>query len=71
MFSIIHFLPTQKKYTAAYEDMKDQIYFMQTETPTYSTNKKAGEIASSVSLNIFFFLCIHGNKQKSKRKMVR
>lgn len=45
------FLPTQKKYTAAYEDMKDQIYFMQTETPTYASNKKAGEAASSVSVN--------------------
>ncbi|XP_053482949.1 nebulin isoform X16 [Ictalurus furcatus] len=39
---------SEKKYTAAYEDMKDQIYFMQTETPTYASNKKAGDSASSV-----------------------
>ncbi|KAG7331128.1 hypothetical protein KOW79_005097 [Hemibagrus wyckioides] len=39
---------SEKKYTAAYEDMKDQIYFMQTETPTYASNKKAHEIASEV-----------------------
>ncbi|XP_037395323.1 nebulin isoform X2 [Pygocentrus nattereri] len=39
---------SEKKYTAAYEDMKDQIYFMQTETPTYATNKSSGNIASSV-----------------------
>ncbi|XP_036421764.1 nebulin isoform X16 [Colossoma macropomum] len=39
---------SDKKYTAAYEDMKDQIYFMQTDTPTYATNKKSGDIASSV-----------------------
>ncbi|XP_030641691.1 nebulin [Chanos chanos] len=37
-----------KKYTAAYEDMKDQIYFMQTETPEYNTNKKAGDAVSAV-----------------------
>ncbi|XP_047671281.1 nebulin isoform X27 [Tachysurus fulvidraco] len=39
---------SDKKYTAAYEDMKDQIYFMQTETPTYNSNKKAGDFASEV-----------------------
>ncbi|XP_062861579.1 nebulin isoform X4 [Trichomycterus rosablanca] len=39
---------SDKKYTSAYEDMKDQIYFMQTETPTYEANKKAGHSASSV-----------------------
>ncbi|XP_066542162.1 nebulin [Hoplias malabaricus] len=39
---------SEKKYTAAFEEMKDQIYFMQTDTPTYATNKKSGEIASSV-----------------------
>ncbi|KAI4876854.1 hypothetical protein NFI96_011088 [Prochilodus magdalenae] len=39
---------SEKKYTAAFEDMKDQIYFMQTDTPTYATNKKAGHTASSV-----------------------
>lgn len=35
--------------------MKDQIYFMQTETPTYDANKKAREAASSVSLFLFYF----------------
>lgn len=59
----VFLLPIQKKYTAAYEDMKDQIYFMQTETPTYASNKKAGESASSVSLYAFLFLCTRGNKQ--------
>ncbi|XP_053352988.1 nebulin [Clarias gariepinus] len=39
---------SEKKYTAAFEEMKDQIYFMQTETPTYATNKMAGDTASSV-----------------------
>lgn len=29
---------------------------MQTETPTYEANKKAGESASSVSLNILYLL---------------
>ncbi|XP_035376008.1 nebulin isoform X18 [Electrophorus electricus] len=38
---------SEKKYTAAYEDMKDQIYFMQTETPTYAVNKQAGDNAST------------------------
>uniref|UniRef100_A0A8C7LQP9 Nebulin n=1 Tax=Oncorhynchus mykiss TaxID=8022 RepID=A0A8C7LQP9_ONCMY len=38
----------QKKYTAAYEDIKDQINFMQTETPEYKQNKKAGHAASSI-----------------------
>lgn len=37
-------------YTAAYEDIKDQINFMQTETPEYKQHKKAGHAASSVSL---------------------
>ncbi|XP_039611119.1 nebulin isoform X5 [Polypterus senegalus] len=37
-----------KKYQADYEEMKDQIYFMQTETPEYATNKKAGNAASAV-----------------------
>ncbi|CAM4604333.1 unnamed protein product [Leuciscus chuanchicus] len=39
---------SDKKYTADFEDMKDQIYFMQTDTPTYASNKKAREAASSV-----------------------
>lgn len=41
-------LPFQRKYTQAYEDMKDQIYFMQTDTPVYNTNKKARIAASEV-----------------------
>ncbi|XP_046903110.1 nebulin isoform X4 [Hypomesus transpacificus] len=39
---------SSKKYTAAYEDSKDQLYFMQTDTPEYGTRKKAGKAASSV-----------------------
>ncbi|TSM68907.1 Nebulin [Bagarius yarrelli] len=39
---------SEKKYTADFENMKDQIYFMQTETPTYASNKKAGDAVSSV-----------------------
>ncbi|XP_016302290.1 nebulin-like isoform X13 [Sinocyclocheilus anshuiensis] len=39
---------SDKKYTSAFEDMKDQIYFMQTDTPTYASNKKAREAASTV-----------------------
>nr|XP_017213285.1 nebulin isoform X20 [Danio rerio] len=39
---------SDKKYTAEFEDIKDQIYFMQTDTPTYASNKKAREAASSV-----------------------
>lgn len=47
----------QKKYTADFEEMKDQIYFMQTDTPTYASNKKAREAASTVSFgNLFTFL---------------
>ncbi|XP_071775705.1 nebulin [Centroberyx gerrardi] len=37
-----------RKYTQEYEDTKDQIYFMQTDTPVYDTNKKARGAASSV-----------------------
>lgn len=39
----------QRRYTQHYEDTKDQIYFMQTETPTYDANKKARIAASEVS----------------------
>jgi len=46
----------QKKYTADFEDMKDQIYFMQTDTPTYASNKKAREAASTVSFANLFTL---------------
>ncbi|XP_028981654.2 nebulin isoform X6 [Esox lucius] len=39
---------SDKKYTAAYEDIKDQIYYMQTETPEYKQHKKAGHASSSL-----------------------
>ncbi|XP_041662383.1 nebulin isoform X3 [Cheilinus undulatus] len=39
---------SNRKYTQAFEDEKDQIYFMQTETPVYDTNKKARVAASEV-----------------------
>lgn len=39
----------QRKYTQHYENTKDQIYFMQTDTPVYDTNKKARIAASEVS----------------------
>ncbi|XP_062390349.1 nebulin isoform X7 [Sardina pilchardus] len=39
---------SSKKYTQAFEDIKDQIYFMQTDTPEYTARKKAGDAASSV-----------------------
>ncbi|XP_071337112.1 nebulin isoform X4 [Trachinotus anak] len=39
---------SNRKYTQHYEDMKDQIYFMQTDTPVYDTNKKASVAASEV-----------------------
>ena len=39
----------QRRYTQDWEAAKDQINFMQTETPVYDTNKKAGTSASSVS----------------------
>ncbi|KAG7276422.1 hypothetical protein CRUP_007482 [Coryphaenoides rupestris] len=39
---------SHRRYTQHYEDTKDQIYFMQTDTPVYNTNKKAGTSASSV-----------------------
>nr|XP_005894837.1 PREDICTED: LOW QUALITY PROTEIN: nebulin [Bos mutus] len=37
-----------KKYQEDFEHMKDQIYFMQTETPEYKVNKQAGVAASKV-----------------------
>uniref|UniRef100_A0A2K6N0C3 Nebulin n=1 Tax=Rhinopithecus bieti TaxID=61621 RepID=A0A2K6N0C3_RHIBE len=37
-----------RKYQEDFENMKDQIYFMQTETPEYKMNKKAGVAASKV-----------------------
>lgn len=39
----------QRKYTQHWEDTKDNIYFMQTDTPVYDTHKKAGTAASEVS----------------------
>ncbi|XP_038577042.1 nebulin isoform X11 [Micropterus salmoides] len=39
---------SNRKYTQQYEDMKDQIYFMQTDTPVYGTNKKARTAISEV-----------------------
>lgn len=39
----------QRKYTQRWEDTKDRIYFMQTDTPVYDTHKKAGTAASEVS----------------------
>uniref|UniRef100_A0A3B4UFU4 Nebulin n=1 Tax=Seriola dumerili TaxID=41447 RepID=A0A3B4UFU4_SERDU len=39
---------SNRKYTQHYEDMKDQIYFMQTDTPVYDSNKKARVAASEV-----------------------
>ncbi|XP_040912851.1 nebulin isoform X2 [Toxotes jaculatrix] len=39
---------SSRKYTQHYEDTKDQIYFMQTNTPVYDTNKKARIAASEV-----------------------
>ncbi|XP_029980825.1 nebulin [Sphaeramia orbicularis] len=39
---------SNRKYTQEFEDIKDQIYFMQTDTPVYETNKKARIAASEV-----------------------
>ncbi|XP_035801092.2 nebulin isoform X6 [Amphiprion ocellaris] len=39
---------SDRKYTQTYENEKDQIYFMQTDTPVYETNKKARIAASEV-----------------------
>ncbi|XP_068592932.1 nebulin [Cebidichthys violaceus] len=39
---------SSKRYTQDYEDNKDQIYFMQTDTPVYDANKKACIAASGV-----------------------
>ncbi|XP_067892361.1 nebulin [Heterodontus francisci] len=37
-----------KKYNEGYEEMKDQIYFMQTETPEYKANKRAKDATSTI-----------------------
>ncbi|KAJ0070036.1 hypothetical protein NL108_000298, partial [Boleophthalmus pectinirostris] len=39
---------SHRKYTQEFENIKDQIYFMQTETPVYDTQKKARISASEV-----------------------
>ncbi|KAM6934332.1 nebulin [Xenentodon cancila] len=39
---------SDRKYTQHHEDTKDQIYFMQTDTPVYDANKKARIAASEV-----------------------
>ncbi|XP_053452336.1 nebulin isoform X15 [Nycticebus coucang] len=39
---------SSRKYQEDFESMKDQIYFMQTETPEYKANKQAGVAASKV-----------------------
>lgn len=72
MFSIVVYFFFQRKYTQHWEDSKDQIYFMQTDTPVYDANKKARIAASEVctqthkytKLLVMFFvqsqcLCIH------------
>ncbi|XP_061774185.1 nebulin isoform X7 [Nerophis ophidion] len=40
---------SHRKYTQDYEDKKDQIYFMETDTPVYDTHKKAQSSASGVT----------------------
>lgn len=45
-FSMFNVL--QRKYQEEFENLKDQIYFMQTETPEYKVNKQAGVAASKV-----------------------
>ncbi|XP_077176167.1 nebulin isoform X9 [Paroedura picta] len=39
---------SMRKYQEDWENKKDQIYFMQTETPEYAVNKRAGLTASKV-----------------------
>ncbi|XP_049628934.1 nebulin [Suncus etruscus] len=39
---------SSRKYQEDFENQKDQIYFMQTETPEYKVNKQAGVAASKV-----------------------
>lgn len=50
MFNVL-----QRKYQQDFENMKDQIYFMQTETPQYKVNKQAGLAASTVWGNSFIY----------------
>lgn len=51
MFNVL-----QRKYQEAFENMKDQIYFMQTETPEYKMNKQAGVATSKVWGHSLFYL---------------
>lgn len=46
----------QRKYHESFENMKDQIYFMQTETPEYKVNKQAGVAASKVWGNSLIYI---------------
>ncbi|XP_062972627.1 nebulin [Elgaria multicarinata webbii] len=39
---------SMRRYQEEWENTKDQIYFMQTETPEYAVNKRAGTVASKV-----------------------
>lgn len=51
MFNVL-----QRKYQEDFENMKDQIYFMQTETPEYKVNKQAGVATSKVWGHSLFYL---------------
>lgn len=51
MFNVL-----QRKYQEDFENMKDQIYFMQTETPEYKVNKQAGTAASKVQGHSLIYL---------------
>lgn len=53
-FSMLNVL--QRKYQESFENMKDQIYFMQTETPEYKTHKQAGVAASKVWKSSLIYL---------------
>ncbi|KAJ8784228.1 hypothetical protein J1605_008379 [Eschrichtius robustus] len=47
MFNVL-----QRKYQEDFEKMKDQIYFMQTETPEYKVNKQAGVATSKYTYKV-------------------
>ena len=57
----------QRKYTQAFEDIKDQIYYMQTDTPVYDTNKKARIAASEVSTHTRAHTQTHTHNHKGIR----
>eukprot|EP00061_Rhincodon_typus_P011517 g36581.t1 len=44
LFHLVH----KKKYNEGYEEMKDQIYFMQTETPEYKASKRTQNATSPI-----------------------